>query len=139
MKSLVRVAILGFGVCLTCAPIVAHHAFSADFDINKPVKVQGIVTKIEWTNPHVWMYLNVKDETGNVTNWGFEMGAPHQLQGRGWTRDLVKLGDELAVEGHRAKDASPRMNGRTVTMVKTGQRLGAAGSNPQQSEAPAQP
>ena len=138
MKPLVRLVLLGFGVLLASAPIVAHHAFSADFDINKPVKIQGIVTKVEWTNPHVWMYLNVKDETGNVTNWGFEMGAPHQLQGRGWTRDLVKLGDELSVEGHRTKDGTPRMNGRVVTMVKTGQRLGTAGSNPQ-AEAPATP
>jgi Family of unknown function (DUF6152) len=138
MKPLVRLVLLGVGVFLASAPIVAHHAFSADFDINKPVKIQGIVTKVEWTNPHVWMYLNVKDETGNVTNWGFEMGAPHQLQGRGWTRDLVKLGDELSVEGHRTKDGTPRMNGRVVTMVKTGQRLGTAGSNPQ-AEAPATP
>jgi hypothetical protein len=120
---------------------MAHHAFSADFDINKPVKIQGVVTKIEWTNPHVWMYVNVKDETGKITNWGFEMGAPHQLQGRGWARDLVKVGDVLVVEGSRTKDGSPRMNGRVVTMVKTGQRLGAGGSNPQQEPvaAPATP
>jgi hypothetical protein len=85
------------------------------------------------------MYVNVKDETGKVTNWGFEMGAPHQLQGRGWTRELVQLGDELVVEGSRTKDGTPRMNGRVVTMVKTGQRLGTAGSNPQPVEAPATP
>jgi len=139
MKPLVRVVTVGFGIILASAPIVAHHAFSADFDINKPVKIQGIVTKVEWTNPHVWMYVNVKDETGKVTNWGFEMGAPHQLQGRGWTRELVQLGDELIVEGSRTKDGTPRMNGRVVTMVKTGQRLGTAGSNPQPVEAPATP
>lgn len=132
MRPPVRALTLGLGVLLASVPLVAHHAFTADFDINKPVTIRGIVTKIEWTNPHVWMYVNVKDETGKVTSWGFEMGAPHQLQGRGWTRDLVKIGDELIVEGSRTKDGSPRMNGRVVTLAKTGQKLGTAGSNPQQ-------
>ena len=104
---------------------MAHHAFSAEFDANQPITLKGKVTKIAWTNPHVWIYVNVQDESGKLTNWGFEMGAPHQVQGRGWTRDTVKIGDELVVVGSRARDGSNRMNARNVTWAATGKTLGA--------------
>jgi hypothetical protein len=78
---------LGLGVLIGAPLAAGHHAFSAEFDSNKPVEKRGYVTKVDWTNPHVWFYINVKDEkTGKVTNWGFEMGPPHGLQARGWTR-----------------------------------------------------
>jgi hypothetical protein len=119
---------------LTVAPVFAHHSFAAEFDAKKPIELRGYVSKIEWTNPHVWFYINVKDPaSGKVTNWGFEMGPPHGLQGQGWTRTTMQLGDEVIVAGTLAKNGSNRANARTVTMAKTGLKLGAAsseGTNP---------
>ena len=119
---------MGFVLAGT-ATAVAHHAFSAEFDRDKRVEMRGYVTKVEWTNPHVWFYINVKDEkTGRVTNWGFEMGPPHGLQARGWTRELMKIGDEVIVTGSLAKNGSNRANARDVILAKTGKTYGAASS-----------
>ena len=128
--------LLGFGVGLALTavavvpvPVAAHHSFAAEFDAAQPITIKGKVTKISWTNPHVWVYLNVADEkTGKVENWGFEMGAPQQVRARGWDRDTLKTGDELIVEGSKARDGSSRMNARNVTWAATGKKLGAASS-----------
>ena len=113
-------------------PLLAHHSFAAEFDRDKVVTLRGFVTKVEWTNPHVWFYINVKDEkTGRTTNWGFEMGPPHGLQGGGWTRETMQLGDEVIVNGTLAKNGSNRANARTVTLAKTGKRMGASSSEGQ--------
>jgi hypothetical protein len=127
-KGVIALLALALGVCASAAPALAHHSFAAEFDANKPMKVKGFVTKIEWTNPHVWFYIDVKKADGTVENWGWEMGPPHGLQGRGWTRTTMKLGDEVEVDGTLAKNGSKRGNARTVTMVSTGKRLGAASS-----------
>ena len=120
---------VGLAVATVAVPVTAHHSFAAEFDAAQPITIKGKVTKISWTNPHVWVYLNVADEkTGKVENWGFEMGAPQQVRARGWDRDTLKTGDELIVEGSRARDGSSRMNARNVTWAATGKKLGAASS-----------
>jgi len=127
-KGVVAFFALALAVIAYAAPAIAHHSFAAEFDANKPITIKGFVTKVEWTNPHVWFYIDVKNTDGSVTNWGFEMGPPHGLQGRGWTRTTMKLGDQVEVAGTLAKNGSKRGNARSVTMVSTGQRLGAASS-----------
>ena len=127
-KGVVALLALVIGVVVSVAPAMAHHSFAAEFDAAKPVDVKGFVTKVEWTNPHVWFYIDVKKADGTVENWGFEMGPPHGLQGRGWTRTTMKLGDEVQVDGTLAKNGSKRGNARSVTLVSTGKKFGAASS-----------
>jgi hypothetical protein len=116
------------GLLLSAAPLWAHHAFATEFDAQKPVTKRGIVTKIDWANPHVWFYVNVKAESGQIENWGFEMGGPNSLRTSGWTKDTMKIGDEVVVEGSLAKNGSRNVNAKNVTMASTGKKLGAASS-----------
>jgi hypothetical protein len=128
-RSLLLVLALGL---LATVPMVAHHSFSAEFDNSKPLTIRGYVTKVDWQNPHVWIYLNVKDEkSGATANWGFEMGPPHLLQGGGWTRTSVKIGDEIIVGGFLAKNGSKRMSVNNQVGVKfaaNGQAVGRGGA-----------
>jgi hypothetical protein len=123
VRKLMSVAVAGLFAYVGAAS--AHHSFSAEFDAAKPIKLTGIVTKVEWTNPHVWFYINVKDEaTGEVTNWGAEMGPPHGLQRSGWRRETLKIGESVSVDGFQARNGEHRMNARTVTLTATGTRPG---------------
>ena len=124
-----------FGVFLAVAPLAAHHSFSAEYDSKKSVTLKGIVTKVEWMNPHVYFYLDVTDEAGNIANWSLEMGPPNGLERSGWTRNTMKVGDEVVVEGTLAKDGSKQANARSVTMASTGKKLGA-GSSEQRGNPP---
>ena len=109
----------------------AHHSFSAEFDATKPFKMTGVVTRLEWANPHTYFYLDVTDErTGKVTNWSMEMGNPNALLRAGWSRNTMKAGDKISVEGSLAKDGSPAGNARVVVMAETGKRLFAGSSQP---------
>ena len=118
-------AVIVAGMLAHAGAVFAHHSFSAEFDADKPISLTGIVTKVEWTNPHVWFYINVKDEaTGQVTNWGAEMGPPHGLQRSGWRRETLKIGEQVSVDGFLARNGEKRMNARTVTLTATGARPG---------------
>jgi len=116
-------------------PALAHHSFAAEYDSKQPITIKGAVTKVEWMNPHVYFYIDVRDEqTGKTTNWAFEMGAPAVIQRNGWTRNSMKIGDLVIVEGTRAKSGAPHANARSVTLAATGKKLGAGSSEGQTPE-----
>ena len=101
----------------TAASLRAHHAFSAEFDSEKPLKFRGTISKMEWTNPHVWLHLDVKGRDGATETWAFEAGTPTVLFRRGVTKESVKIGMEVVVDGYQAKDGSHRANGRDLTFA----------------------
>ena len=113
MKTTAAVVVLAI---LSGAPVWAHHAFAAEFDAKKPVKLRGTVTKMEWINPHAWIHVDVKKADGTVDEWMVEAGTPNTLLRRGFTRDSLKPGTEIIVDGYQSKDGSLRANGRDVTL-----------------------
>lgn len=98
-------------------PLLAHHSFAAEFDATKPITVKGAVTKVEWTNPHIWIHVDNKDEKGVVSKWQCEMGSPNNLMRQGWRSDSLKAGDQITIEGTRAKDGTNTCNTRTVRLA----------------------
>jgi hypothetical protein len=107
--------ILVCGVVLISIRVQAHHSFAAEFDIDKPVKLQGVLTRMDWVNPHGWIYVDVKEADGTVVNWAIEAGGPTALLRRGLRKTDFPVGSEVMVDGYRAKSGAPRANGRTVT------------------------
>src|SRR5216683_7331344 len=116
IKLLSVLAVAG-GMMLASLPMLAHHSFAAEYDSNKPVKLTGAVTKVEWMNPHARFYIDVKDDAGKTTNWELELGSPNGLMRQGWTRNSMKEGDQVTITGSLAKDGSKLANARTVKLA----------------------
>jgi Family of unknown function (DUF6152) len=116
MKNKLMVFLSGILLAAAAVPALAHHSFAAEYDLNKPITLKGSVTKMEWQNPHARFYVDVTDEAGKVTNWELELGSPNGLMRRGWTRNSLKPGDTVTVEGYLAKDGSKLANARNVTL-----------------------
>ena len=121
----------GAVLMLTSGSVIAHHSFSAEFDADNPINFKGVVTKIEWMNPHAYFFVDVTEPGGKVVNWGLELGSPNGLMRAGWTRNTLKVGDVVTVDGSRAKDGTHTGNVRAVTLASTGRRLFAASSESQ--------
>ena len=115
------IALAGLGLFISAARVNAHHSFAAEYDSAKPVTLKGVVSKIEWTNPHARFYIDVKDESGTFT-WNLELASPNVLSRNGWTRKTLNIGDEITVQGSLAKDGSKMANARVVTSA-AGKRL----------------
>jgi hypothetical protein len=114
---------------LAAVPATAHHAFAAEFDVDKPVKVKGTITKVEWVNPHAWLYVDVKGADGTVVNWHFELGPPNALIRLGWKKDSIPTGVEVEISGYQAKSGEPVANGRSIKLPD-GRELFSGGSGP---------
>lgn len=123
-----KLAIVLLGL-IAALPMAAHHAFAAEFDVDRPVKVHGTVTKVEWVNPHAWIYVDVKDSAGKVVNWHFELGPPNALFRLGWKKDAIPQGTEVEITGFRAKGAENVGNGRSI-ILPDGKELFSGGSGP---------
>jgi Family of unknown function (DUF6152) len=108
---------VSFGLFFASLPAFAHHSFAAEFDVKQPITLKGTVTKVEWTNPHVWIYIDVANESGTVEHWQCENGAPNALARMGWTRHSLNAGDKITVEGFRAKNAEFTANARQVILA----------------------
>ncbi len=117
MRMKLLSVIFGAAISAAALPVLAHHSFAAEFDANRPVKLEGTVTKMDWINPHSWIHIDVTTEGGEVQKWMVEGGAPNALLRRGWNRNSLPAGTKISVQGFQAKDGSFRANGRDITFA----------------------
>jgi hypothetical protein len=129
MRTKLAVAVAVIGLLAAAAPVLAHHAFAAEFDSNKPVTLRGTVTKMDWVNPHSWLYIDVKGADGKTVNWAIECGPPNSLLRAGWNKTSLTSGTEVIVEGFHAKNGTPVANGRNVALPD-GKKLFVGSSGP---------
>ena len=115
-RNVFAFVLAGLGLVFAATPVVAHHSFAAEYDSKKPIKITGTVTKVEFMNPHIYYYVDVKDAGGKVTNYAVEGGTPNSLRRQGWGKDSLKAGDTVTVEGYMAKNGSNHLSGRNVTL-----------------------
>lgn len=134
MKAKLAVLMSGFGLLLAAVPVLAHHGFAAEYDGSKPVTMTGVVTKVEWTNPHARFYIDVKDEKGTVTNWNLELASPNSLIRNGWSRRTLAPGEQVTIKGFLAKSGAKMVNPVSVVLAD-----GRAVFNETPSDAPAIP
>ena len=137
-RNTLAVLTAALAVLLAATPILAHHSFAAQYDGTKTIKLTGTVTKVEWMNPHIYFYMDVKGQDGKVTNWAFEGGAPNGLYRNGWRKDSLKTGDTVTVDGALARDGSKLVNARQVVMPD-GKRVFAGSSGGDAEYRPATP
>lgn len=130
-----KLAIVLAGICAAVAPAMAHHSFAAEFDFKRPVTVTGTVTRLDWINPHARIYVDVKDADGKVTNWECELGSPNTLMHKGWTRNSLKPGDQISVDGFLAKDAPNVANARMVKLADGRRVFGGSEYSPDAADA----
>ena len=124
------VGLVGVAWLLTAASATAHHSFAAEFDINRPVKLTGTVTKLEWTNPHAWVFIDAKDDKGNAQSWAIELVGINDLLRLGWGRNKVKTGDVINVDGFGAKNGTNTVNAASVSLANTGELVWASQKPP---------
>ena len=134
MRTNARNLVVAAALAVTSAGALAHHSFSAEFDANKRLTMTGTVTKIEWQNPHTWFYVDVKNDSGNVANWGFELASPNLLMRQGWTRSSMKVGDVVTVEAFHAKNGTNNANAHVVTLQATGKTLLTGSTAPRSAQ-----
>ena len=123
MRKMTYAAIGCLSVVLGAESSLAHHSFAAVFDRDSPIEITGTVTRVEWVNPHAWIYLDVEADNGRVEEWGLEMGSANHLRRRGWNRNALQVGDVVTVVGSRARDGTTTGAVRTVTLASTGESL----------------
>ena len=139
MRSKVFLAVLGAGVVIASGRPFAHHAFSSEFDADKPLKLHGTVTKMEWVNPHAWLHIDVKDPDGKVTSWMIEAAAPNAMLRRGFSKNSLPAGTEIIIEGFQAKDGSNTASGRNLTFPDGRTLFMGSPGSAQPDDAPAPP
>jgi hypothetical protein len=135
MRVSLGVVLASLGLLVSAVPVRAHHSFAAEYDANKPITLKGVVSRVEWTNPHARFYVDVKESDGTLTTWNLELASPNVLVRNGWTRNALRIGDEITVSGSMAKDGAKMANARNVTLANGKRVFAGSGSD----DAPAQP